>query len=190
MQYGMSVRQHLTIGIATLEPEFMLPLQSVGPRGSTLFSFCTRGPSVRWAVPTTMSGTSVGTAHLTKIHSLGVSKNGTGRIIDRDASQEPSCRNFSLNRRTTPGSIPTAISSRPSRGCRETFIAEGEKLVLRLLDSPCSTESILCTAAVRDRLAERLPADIPIYVTTTPVISGLIGFQFHRGILACGRRPP
>jgi tRNA G18 (ribose-2'-O)-methylase SpoU len=73
---------------------------------------------------------------------------------------------------------------------RETFIAEGEKLVLRLLDSPCATESILCTAAVRERLGARLTPDIPIYVTSTPVISGLIGFQFHRGILACGRRPP
>jgi tRNA G18 (ribose-2'-O)-methylase SpoU len=73
---------------------------------------------------------------------------------------------------------------------RETFIAEGEKLVLRLLDSPCPTESILCTAAVRDRLDDQLPQHLPIYVASTPVISGLIGFQFHRGILACGRRPP
>jgi tRNA G18 (ribose-2'-O)-methylase SpoU len=72
---------------------------------------------------------------------------------------------------------------------RETFIAEGEKLVLRLLDSPCSADSILCTTTIRDRLGARLPQGIPIYVTSTPVISRLIGFQFHRGILACGRRP-
>jgi tRNA G18 (ribose-2'-O)-methylase SpoU len=31
--------------------------------------------------------------------------------------------------------------------------------------------------------------DVPIYIASTPVISALIGFQFHRGILACGRRP-
>jgi tRNA G18 (ribose-2'-O)-methylase SpoU len=73
---------------------------------------------------------------------------------------------------------------------RETFIAEGEKLVLRLFESGCRTESVLCTAAARDRLADRLPRDADIYVATTPVISQLIGFQFHRGILACGRRQP
>lgn len=72
---------------------------------------------------------------------------------------------------------------------RATFIAEGEKLVLRLLESPCPTESILCTQAVRDRLSARLPDDLPIYIANTPVISRLVGFQFHRGMLACGRRP-
>jgi tRNA G18 (ribose-2'-O)-methylase SpoU len=73
---------------------------------------------------------------------------------------------------------------------RETFVAEGEKLVLRLLDSRCQIESILCTAAMRDRLHDRLPAEVPVYITSTPVISRLIGFQFHRGVLACGLRPP
>lgn len=73
---------------------------------------------------------------------------------------------------------------------RATFVAEGEKLVLRLLESPCPTESILCTDAIRDRLRDRLPDDLPIYIAKTPVISKLIGFQFHRGMLACGRRPP
>jgi tRNA G18 (ribose-2'-O)-methylase SpoU len=72
---------------------------------------------------------------------------------------------------------------------REMFIAEGEKLVLRLLDSQCRTESIVCTAAMRDRLHERFPAEVPVYIASTPVISRLIGFQFHRGILACGLRP-
>jgi len=78
----------------------------------------------------------------------------------------------------------------PESRRRDSFIAEGEKLVLRLIGSPCQTESILCTTAVRDRLSEKLPDGVPIYVASTPVISGLIGFQFHRGILACGRRPP
>jgi tRNA G18 (ribose-2'-O)-methylase SpoU len=78
----------------------------------------------------------------------------------------------------------------PESRRRETFIAEGEKLVLRLIDSPCQTESILCTTAVRDRLRGKLPDRLPIYIAPTPVISGLIGFQFHRGVLACGRRPP
>jgi tRNA G18 (ribose-2'-O)-methylase SpoU len=72
----------------------------------------------------------------------------------------------------------------------EALVAEGEKLVLRLLESACQVESVLCTAAALDRLRSRLPADVPVYVTSTPVISALIGFQFHRGVLACGARPP
>jgi tRNA G18 (ribose-2'-O)-methylase SpoU len=31
---------------------------------------------------------------------------------------------------------------------------------------------------------------VPVYVAPTPVISRLIGFKFHRGVLASGRRPP
>src|SRR5262249_23777783 len=46
------------------------------------------------------------------------------------------------------------------------------------------------TAAARDRLRERIPTDVPVYVSTTPLISRLVGFQFHRGTLACGLRPP
>lgn len=71
----------------------------------------------------------------------------------------------------------------------DTFIAEGEKLVERLLESSWQTESILGTEAALARFRSRIPTDVPIYVTTTPLISHLIGFQFHRGILACGRRP-
>jgi tRNA G18 (ribose-2'-O)-methylase SpoU len=41
-----------------------------------------------------------------------------------------------------------------------------------------------------NRVREQVPADVPLYVTSTPVISRLIGFQFHRGVLACGARPP
>ena len=71
-----------------------------------------------------------------------------------------------------------------------TFICEGEKLVLRLLEGPCQTESVLCTAAARDRLAPHLADELSVYIAPTAIISRLIGFQFHRGVLACGRRPP
>jgi tRNA G18 (ribose-2'-O)-methylase SpoU len=70
-----------------------------------------------------------------------------------------------------------------------TFIAEGEKLVLRLLDSPCRTESILCTPSARARLPAQFADDVPVYIAPTSLISRLIGFPFHRGILACGVQP-
>jgi tRNA G18 (ribose-2'-O)-methylase SpoU len=72
---------------------------------------------------------------------------------------------------------------------RDVFIAEGDKLVLRLFDSPCRAESILCTKPARERLADRIPDGVAVYVTTTSVIARLVGFQFHRGVLAVGVPP-
>lgn len=91
---------------------------------------------------------------------------------------------------TDPRLDPYRNLKRGASRANETLVAEGEKLVLRLLESSCRVESVLCTAAALDRLRPRLLADVPVYVTSTPVISALIGFQFHRGVLACGVRPP
>lgn len=71
----------------------------------------------------------------------------------------------------------------------ETIIAEGEKLVRRLLESSCRVESVLCTTAAAELLRDVIPADLPVYSAPTSLISQLIGFKFHRGALACGVRP-
>lgn len=72
---------------------------------------------------------------------------------------------------------------------RDLVIAEGEKLVLRLLASSWQTESVLCTPALRERLGDRIPAPVAVYVADSQIISQLIGFQFHRGVLAAGVPP-
>ena len=72
---------------------------------------------------------------------------------------------------------------------RDYFVAEGDKLVLRLFESNCQTESILCTRSAWEQIADRIPQGIPVYITTTPVIAELVGFQFHRGVLAIGSPP-
>jgi tRNA G18 (ribose-2'-O)-methylase SpoU len=69
------------------------------------------------------------------------------------------------------------------------FIAESRPLVQRLLASDLQVESILVD---QKRLAEGLawlPEDVPIYVVEHEAVAELIGFQFHRGFLACGIRP-
>jgi tRNA G18 (ribose-2'-O)-methylase SpoU len=96
---------------------------------------------------------------------------------------------FSVESLSDPRLDPYRDLKSPASRARETFVAEGEKLVLRLLESRCRTDSILGTRAALDRLRDQIPADVPVYVTNTPLISKLIGFQFHRGILACGIRP-
>ncbi|MFO1023520.1 MAG: RNA methyltransferase [Planctomycetales bacterium] len=68
------------------------------------------------------------------------------------------------------------------------FVAEGEKLVRRLLDSDYEPVSILAGETYVDRLRDILPPDLPVYVIPTRAIDDLVGFQFHRGLLACGRR--
>lgn len=74
-------------------------------------------------------------------------------------------------------------------GAPGLVVAEGEKLVERLLDSGWRVESIVCTPAGMARIERAIPASVPVYLLTTAVISRLIGFPFHRGVLACAWRP-
>lgn len=70
----------------------------------------------------------------------------------------------------------------------ETFVAEGDKLVWRLLSSRFPVASILAVPALAESLAAQAPADTPVYVLPRQEIESLVGFNFHRGALACGRR--
>ena len=68
------------------------------------------------------------------------------------------------------------------------FIAEGPKIVDRLIDSDFEVASLLAEPIHAQRYQERVPSETPIYVVSRDVLEGTIGFNFHRGILACGRR--
>ena len=70
------------------------------------------------------------------------------------------------------------------------FIAEGEKVVERLIASAFETASVLAESAYAERFEPRLPTEAPIYVASRRLLQDTIGFHFHRGILACGRRQP
>lgn len=69
-----------------------------------------------------------------------------------------------------------------------TFIAEGDKLVERLLASRYPVESILMAERFVKTWRERLPPALPVYVLPDDLVEQLVGFNFHRGVLACGRR--
>jgi tRNA G18 (ribose-2'-O)-methylase SpoU len=68
------------------------------------------------------------------------------------------------------------------------FVVEGQTLVERLLESDFETQSVVCGERHVERLATRIPAAVPLYVIQQAMISELVGFRFHRGVLACGRR--
>ena len=70
----------------------------------------------------------------------------------------------------------------------QPLVAEGEKLVRRLLESPCPIHSLVVTPVVWKRLAPDVPQHLPVYQLETPGVSQLVGFPFHRGALAHAMR--
>lgn len=67
------------------------------------------------------------------------------------------------------------------------FIAEGELVVRRLLESRFTVESLLVAESQLERID--VPSSVPVYYAPLEVVEAIAGFRFHRGILACGLRP-
>jgi tRNA G18 (ribose-2'-O)-methylase SpoU len=70
----------------------------------------------------------------------------------------------------------------------DTFIVEGEKLVYRLLSSRFPVDSVLVTDRYEGHHAAQVPDDVPMFVIRHEQIETLVGYHFHRGVLACGHR--
>ena len=68
------------------------------------------------------------------------------------------------------------------------FVVEGRWLVRRLIRSDLEVASVLCREHQADEFAG-VGENVPIYVASSEVISEIVGFEFHRGVLACGHRP-
>jgi tRNA G18 (ribose-2'-O)-methylase SpoU len=71
----------------------------------------------------------------------------------------------------------------------DRFIAEGRLLVERLLASRVPVDSVLAAQRVADDIARLTPQSVPLYVVPDALLHGIVGFKFHTGTLACGRRP-
>lgn len=69
------------------------------------------------------------------------------------------------------------------------FVAEGEKLTQRLLASFCEVESLLVDRTHLERLSPHLRPEIEVLVVADRLVPQIVGFNFHRGVLACGKRP-
>ena len=72
------------------------------------------------------------------------------------------------------------------------FVAEGDKVVQRLLESPFLVESVVLPEA---RLPEFQPLlakrseDVAVYLADKKFLESLVGFQMFQGVLAVGRIP-
>lgn len=72
----------------------------------------------------------------------------------------------------------------------DQFVVEGPKLVERLRDSRFPIVSVLAEDHRADALASLVSPDVPLYAAPSALFRELIGFAFHQGVLACGRRSP
>jgi len=68
------------------------------------------------------------------------------------------------------------------------FVVEGEFLVRRLLVSDFKVHSVLMTEARYKAGEWGVSPDVPVYLAAKETISEIVGFQFHRGVLALGHR--
>ena len=72
------------------------------------------------------------------------------------------------------------------------FVAEGDKLVHRLIDSSLGLRSVLAPADRVDALEARLRATgrtVDLFVAPRSVLEGFTGFPIYQGILALGEVP-
>lgn len=78
-------------------------------------------------------------------------------------------------------------------GAQGRFVAEGEIVLRQLAASPFAVESILATPGKIDGLADliaTLPDSVRVLRAAKPAIDAVVGFSFHRGVLAAGLRGP
>ena len=72
------------------------------------------------------------------------------------------------------------------------FVAEGPKVVARLLESHFVVESVVLPGkCLREfqPLLEKRPEDVPVYVAEKKMLESLTGFSMFQGVLAVGRIP-
>jgi tRNA G18 (ribose-2'-O)-methylase SpoU len=70
------------------------------------------------------------------------------------------------------------------------FIAEGDKVVLRLLASDFEVESVLAAESFVPHVAPLLEhrRGTSLLIAADSLVPQIVGFNFHRGLLACGIR--
>lgn len=95
-----------------------------------------------------------------------------------------------LNNADDPGLRPyTALKDRQLAAEMGLFVCEGEHNVRRLLASSFQVDSLLIAEHRWGDWSGSVPDGVTVYVAPNELLSGVVGFQFHLGVLACGVRP-
>lgn len=102
-------------------------------------------------------------------------------------------KTLEIDKLDLPGLRPYKTLRRPVDHNREgIFVAEGEKVVLRLLESRMEVVSILLTPEWLERLRERSELssrETLVYVAPKHLMETIVGFHLHQGIMAVGKIP-
>jgi len=72
------------------------------------------------------------------------------------------------------------------------FVAEGEKVVRRLLETDLQVISLLVTESWLEELTpllERRQEEIKVWLASKSLLESIVGFQLHKGVMALGRIP-
>lgn len=97
------------------------------------------------------------------------------RLTNADDPRLKSYRNSRWNRH------PNATTS--------DFIVEGRYCVERLLQSDFEVQSVLVAEGKTLEIFEQCKKVMPVYSLPSAEIHRLVGFDFHRGFMACAKRP-
>lgn len=81
------------------------------------------------------------------------------------------------------------LPRRMDRGDTGRFIAEGAVLVQRLWASRLHVDSVFTDQSHLELATSHSAPETPIYVASKSLMDATIGFKFHRGLMACGRKP-
>lgn len=81
------------------------------------------------------------------------------------------------------------LRDRTLRG-ESLFVTEGRVLTLRLLRSRYEAESVFVAEPYLEEVLAVVQDRAPVYVAPERLLLDVVGFNFHRGVLAAGRRPP
>jgi len=70
------------------------------------------------------------------------------------------------------------------------FVVEGHRCVRRLLESGFETLSVVASDRRVHLIQGDMPPQTPLYVVPEDLARDLVGFHFHSGVMACGKRTP
>ncbi len=83
------------------------------------------------------------------------------------------------------------LRDRDVAALRGGFIVEGQEVLRRLLASPFPVRSILLAEPLWPSVEPLVEGrDVPVYVLPAVELAEVVGFAFHRGVLAVGERGP
>jgi tRNA G18 (ribose-2'-O)-methylase SpoU len=80
----------------------------------------------------------------------------------------------------------------PAQDIAGTFVAEGPKVIERVISAHLELESMLCTPAWQahfEPLLQDQRTDMPVFVTSEECLQRLVGFHLFNGVLAVTRIP-